>query len=380
MKDKRNVKGLIKALSYDKDRDVIKGAIEALGVLADAQSAEPLWAYLNDKHHSYRHEAVMALGRINDSRVVDMMSAILENSSEYEDDMRISAAYALLAKCDIRSFKTLLGALKDKNHDVRKVSAQILGKLGDARAVEPLCSALKDAYNDVKGSIAGALGLIGDARAREVLCVLLKDESCDVRNTAAWALERVGIPDDRLVKINCLIANEKWDDLVSFGEDAVEPLCALFNDREMRIRRGAEEALAKIGKPALDYLYGLFESSEDDVRKSAAAAAARIGIPGDREHKLKYLLAAGRWDDIFTCGKDAIEPLLKALGAREYYIRYYSAMTLIKLFKEGEIDQGSKALILSNKDAVVDATHFDGPSVNCGAEHEDSKTDYRFPG
>jgi hypothetical protein len=55
-------------------------------------------------------------------------------------------------------------------------------------------------------------------------------------------------------------------------------------------------------------------------------------------------------------------------------------MTLIKLFKEGEIDQGSKALILSNKDAVVDATHFDGPSVNCGAEHEDSKTDYRFPG
>ena len=51
---KGNVKGLIKALGYDKDRIVRVNAVEALGKIGDTRAVEPLIAALKDKDKDVR--------------------------------------------------------------------------------------------------------------------------------------------------------------------------------------------------------------------------------------------------------------------------------------------------------------------------------------
>ena len=108
--EKRDVKGLAKALFYKKAWRVREAAAEALGKIGDSQAVEPLIAALKDEDWYVRKYAVEALGKIGESRTV----------------------------------KPLIAALKDLEQDVREAAVEALGKIGDSRAVEPLIAALKD--------------------------------------------------------------------------------------------------------------------------------------------------------------------------------------------------------------------------------------------
>lgn len=95
MKAKRDVKGLIKALGYEKNA-IRKSAAEVVGEIRDASAVVPLIATLEDKDWEIRHSAAEALGKIGDARAVD----------------------------------PLITALKDKDEYVRQATAEALGNLG----------------------------------------------------------------------------------------------------------------------------------------------------------------------------------------------------------------------------------------------------------
>ena len=78
---KRDVEGLIKALGYEKDSDVRREAVEALGLIGDARAVEPLIARLGDEDSSVRYRAVEALGLIGDARAVEPLIAKLGDES-----------------------------------------------------------------------------------------------------------------------------------------------------------------------------------------------------------------------------------------------------------------------------------------------------------
>jgi len=121
---KGNVKGLIKALRYEKSPFIRHDAVEALGKIGDHRAVEPLITVLKDKSFFGRKAAAIALGEIGDSRAVD----------------------------------PLIGALKDKNEDVRAATAQALGSIGDERALAALQCALND--ESEKASLAALNALV----------------------------------------------------------------------------------------------------------------------------------------------------------------------------------------------------------------------------
>jgi len=220
LQEKKNVKGLIKALRH-KDSDVRWRAAKALGEIGDKRAVEPLIQALKDKDRDVRKEAVWTLGRIGDKRAVEPLIQALKD--EYWD-VRERAAKTLV-KIGEPAVEPLIQALKDEDRYVREGAAEALGKMGwkpgddtekvyyliakrkwselpklGEPAVEPLIQALKDEDRRVQLGAAKALGEIGDERAVEPLIQTLKDKTYwypvdplreAVRWEAAEALQKI---------------------------------------------------------------------------------------------------------------------------------------------------------------------------------------------
>ncbi len=278
LREKKNVKGLIKALRH-KDWHVREEAAWALGGIGDARAVEPLIQALMDEYSVVRKGAAWAFGKIGDKRAV----------------------------------KHLIKALKDENSDVREKAAEALGKIGDTRAVEHLFQALKDDKDwDVRGKAAEALGEIGEP-AVEPLIQALKDEDSGVREKAAVALGKMGWkPGDDTERAYYLVAMQKWSELPELGEPAVEPLIQALKDGYSDVRERAAWALVKIGEPAVEPLIQALKDEDSDVRWRAAWALDEMGWePRDDTEKVYYLIVKQEW--LPELGESAVEPLIQAL-------------------------------------------------------------------
>lgn len=229
---KKDLKGLIKALGYEKDWVTRKKAAKALGQIGDIQAAEALIAALEDRFICV--EAATALGKIG----------------------------------DIRAVESLIPILKDMDPYARIAAADALGKLKDDRAVDPLITGLMDPEITVRKAFINALGLIGEPRAAEALKVLLKDESEYVRPVAANALDQIGWGADHGESSAWFWVHTKnWGKAAEFGNLAVEPLLFdLMNDYSRPNRHierldsyliewgEAAKTLVKIGDKAVEPL------------------------------------------------------------------------------------------------------------------------------
>ncbi len=188
LKAKGDIKGLIKALGYQRDWQVRVSAARALGEIGDARAVEALIGALGEQHADMRKAAAEALGKIGDARAVEPLVAALKDEQK---DVRLAATEALRT-IGAPAVEPLTAALKARKKNERLVAIAVLGKIGDARAVEPLAGALKDRAWSVRRAAAEALGGIGDARAVEPLVAALKDEQENVRTAAAEALSKLG--------------------------------------------------------------------------------------------------------------------------------------------------------------------------------------------
>ena len=191
--------------------------------------------------------------RVGDARVAALIWQLLET-----DDLNVKgrAAEALGKIGDTRAVELLIQALKFKSgYDVfvQREVANALGGIGDTRAVEPLIQALEakdDSYRAyVEHEAIEALGKIGDARAVEPLVRILNHSSRYIREDAAEALEKLGfVPKDDTEKAYFLIAKQDWDAVVDLGEPSIKPLMRFFNDEDedSLIRSEAAEALGEL--------------------------------------------------------------------------------------------------------------------------------------
>lgn len=123
LKAKRDLRGLIKVLGYERGQWVRKDSARALGELGDARAVEPLIIALKDKDEFVVSEAAEALGKLGDTRAVLPLTLLLKHRESF----------------------------------VRSAAARSLGKLGDSNAVESLTLALDDKDEFVHDSAARAL-------------------------------------------------------------------------------------------------------------------------------------------------------------------------------------------------------------------------------
>jgi HEAT repeat protein len=88
-------------------------------------------------------------------RDVDGLIKVLQTGAHPES--REEAAEALGEIRDPRAVDPLIGALKDRDHEVREEAVEALGKIGDKRAVEPLNAVLGDPDPKVRRAAENAL-------------------------------------------------------------------------------------------------------------------------------------------------------------------------------------------------------------------------------
>ncbi len=150
--DPAAVPALLGALD-DPDPEVRKLAVRSL-IKQNQAAVDPLIALLDKANPTAAAGAVRALGDIADPRALEALLAQAEGGA------RVEAILALGKLKNSRAESILLAALVDSDERIRMHAAMALGPLGTAAAVSPLRSALADEVVVVREWAARSLEMI----------------------------------------------------------------------------------------------------------------------------------------------------------------------------------------------------------------------------
>jgi len=244
-RDPRVVLPLIAALK-DKDRFVPDRAEESLVALG-AVAFETLARALRNKDEANRPIVARVIGKIMDVRGVDPLEEVLNDSNP-----------ALAKEARDALLKIMPAALKNSRLEVRLKAAKLLQDLPDPVAVEPLIGALRDKDGNVRRRAAIALGKIGQP-AGQSLIRLLQDPDPEIRRVAV----------EQLGKIRHL--------------EALELLLTALRDPDPNVQWWAAWALGEMGSPAEEALKKLLRDPDPGVQRLSKEALNKIrGRPFDQ--------------------------------------------------------------------------------------------------
>lgn len=191
LEQRRDIKGLIKALKHRKE-SVRTEAAEALGRMG-AEAINPLIGEIRKPPYTKVPTWVaVALAKIGGPAIEPLIraqaaAASVGNMGLFTKTTMVSGL--VLRQLRESAVKPLIGMLSDPDANVRGLVSSSLGALGEP-AVEPLIAALEDAKYEVRLGAAAALGQICDSRAIDPLRRALKDENRWVRLHSAGALAK----------------------------------------------------------------------------------------------------------------------------------------------------------------------------------------------
>lgn len=281
LKAKGDIKGLIKALGYEKDSEVRKAAAQALGEIGDTRAVEPLIEALNkDNWGNLVIDAAKALGELGDTRAVEPLIAILKKGSQYE---RIAAAEALSKIGDARGDESLLAVLMDPELDPASsfhntvVWALIMNGSVTYEQIVEIITPYVTQYREDMDAIAKSYPFYIKTYYESY-----KSKSVNALHKEMYA---AGTSTEQRMAI-CIAWGSKGTD------QAKEELGAIFSGRYPRLTDGA-----------------LCEF-EDDVRRVAGEVLRRLGSPAP-----KSLIAAieGRYHEK---NQGRIDDLIVAIGGQ----------------------------------------------------------------
>ena len=201
MKAKRDVNGLIKALSYQlksndpEHRKVRQAASSALGDLGGPQAIEALVGVLGAIHPEEQTNAIFALITVG-APAVGPLSLALQSG---DLSVRIGAATALGGIDSKDGVAPLIQALRQNNTAVRVAAVKSLGKLNDPRACEPLTSLLRDEPK-VQIEVLNVIDKFKDSHALEPLIAELENPNHTGEVKAAMIKTLSGLQDMRAVE------------------------------------------------------------------------------------------------------------------------------------------------------------------------------------
>jgi len=318
----------------------------SLGDLGE-EAINPLTEALSWGDATVRTSAVMAMGRINSPRIVDVLGKSLLNDKDH--NVRLNSALSL-RDAGSDAVGVLSEALKDQVWEVRNSAAETLAQIGepavealirslespveysrsraayalgrikDKRAVEPLIECLTDKMETVRWNSVKALGEINDPTAIGPISALLKDKIRSVQWQATLALlnydEGIKLLIDTLRKDD---PEYRYQDIIAAMGDiaekrAVDPIIKLLDSKIVEIKWNSVVALGKIGDPiALHHLVRLLEDKNPEMRGNVVIAIGDIGA------------------------EEALTPLLKALEDRDEKVRILAVNALAKIGDRGAV-------------------------------------------
>lgn len=226
MKAKKDIKGLVKALGYEKDSSVIASASLALVELREL-AVEPLVEALANEDQELRQSAVRTLVRIGRPATEPLIMAL-------------------------RSFTTRRGALE---------ALQNIGRPALTRAVGRLLADVEGADDQVRGEAIEALVEIGEP-AVEILISSLSNQGLN----------------DRKVAVGMVIVTTGTSDAIPYYQDLITQINEALREPGFNARAAAASALGKIGdRRAVEPLTAALLEEDQLLRWCAAGALFALG-------------------------------------------------------------------------------------------------------
>jgi HEAT repeat protein len=250
--DTRATEPLTRAL--DGDRTVAVAAASALASIGDPRGFEPLLARVGHPDVTVRQAVVSALNSIGHPDMEERIAPLLRSPDPptRESAVRI-AGYFGYAGCAASVFELC----QDENERVRRAALEHAPYVGEARALPVLLQAIVGDTSGVRAAAATALGQIAGSASREALARALTDSDLWVRYYAARALGAHRDP---------------------AALDALGPIAGM--DPVPHVRIAALQAIGAIdGARAVDLL---LPQADDQDPAIAAAALASLGCVSDQ--------------------------------------------------------------------------------------------------
>jgi tetratricopeptide (TPR) repeat protein/HEAT repeat protein len=197
---------LLEALRDEKEVAQQRIAVQVLGNLGNKGAAAPLVHMARqeppkDMRHigtltetldrEVRVEALIAAGRLGDSKVIDDVLPLMDHS---EVAMREAATFTLGRSGDRRAVPALLKALSDHRPSVQTLACLGLAQIDDPRVGPAVAAVLKDSTqkDQVRGACAYAIGARRYAGGISALLVALDDNRGEAQRLSAWSLGQLG--------------------------------------------------------------------------------------------------------------------------------------------------------------------------------------------
>ncbi len=235
--------------------------------------------HVDDAH--LRSDAVLALGKLDDSRAVAPLVDVLCGDPDL--NVQEDATWSLVRYGE-NAVDALLTALSNGyvgNASVRHNIVHTLGKLKDSRAASALVELSRDPDDKVRYKAVYALGQIKDTAAIPALIERLGDDVLDIQNTAHKALEAFLNASFGDAAFNALVdalpygsisQRELVIDLLGSLDDprVIATLTDTLTDEAWEIRFAVAQALGGIDHPDVkSALTGLLDDDDPRVRAMA---------------------------------------------------------------------------------------------------------------
>lgn len=272
----------------DPNNYVCAAAVNSLGLLKATEAVHQVETCLEDIHPIVVQAAILAIARIDPSRIKDRLIEFLQ-SDEYLIHLAAARACGWLTHVPCGSYilQSLQDFMKLKDQQDLKLPKLYIEVLSRLQMKEAIPTLVEIAEHEVglRGVAVEALVEMNAEEAASILSPLLSDPSNRLRRNliemmmqadydAALPLVRPLLKDSAItVRETALAAVSKWGDIVS-AEDVRQ---IAFNDPNPFVRPQAVLTLTKLlGQDALPDLVALSEDLNLHVRRAAAQSMAEL--------------------------------------------------------------------------------------------------------
>ena len=266
---------LIKQLDAE-DLEVRRSAVVALGRIGDSRATPALVNTLREE--SLAIDAANALARIGDPRAADELLKLLHNEDAATRQAAVSALNSLgLSQMSER----IIPLLDDPDPNVRESAVKIAGYFGYPAAASALVELSRDPNERVRCATIEHLPFVEDERAFDVLVHAMKEETPKVRAAAARALGNMDTPEAAEQLIEGLLDEDGWVRYFSAralgrrrSQDSVDALEKVIKTEKFNhVRIAALDSLGQIGGSRIaGIVEGLVRDDDPDVSRAAQAA------------------------------------------------------------------------------------------------------------
>jgi HEAT repeat protein len=271
------------------DLEVRRAAVLALGRIGDSRATAALVNTLREE--SLAIDAANALAQIGDPQAVDGLLTLIGNK---DASVRQAAVSALNALIPSSMSKRIIPLLHDPDPNVRESAVKIAGYFGYPESGSALLELSRDADERVRCAAIEHLPYVEDEGTLDTLVHALKEELPNVRAAAARALGNMDQPEVVAQLMEALSDDDGWVRYFSAralgrrrSKDSIDALESLIrNEKFNHVRIAALDSLGQIAesgtgiedrKRVAVIVRGLVRDDDPDVARAAESALVKSG-------------------------------------------------------------------------------------------------------